>query len=188
MNGPMNGLTRRRALALGAGAWGAFALPLGAETAPHNAPSAVSLLRPAVPVRDARGLALRDAQKQTLRLGDLAGGRAVLLNLWAPWCLPCRREMPSLARLALALGGQGPLVLPLAFDWRGASGVRRFYAEAGIANLPIWLGEGENLSAVLGLEDLPTTAIIDRAGQMVQLIAGEARWDDAATLEWARGL
>lgn len=187
---------RRAALRMGAGAvaglltagppWGGGRPALA--QGPVVVASAVSLLRPAVPPREARKLEMRDGEKRLMRLGELAAGRAVLLNLWAPWCLPCRREMPSLAALAQALGTEGPLVLPLAFDWRGASGVRRFYREIGVSNLPVWLGEGENLMAVLGLENLPTTALINREGHMVQLVAGEAVWDDAATLDWAKAL
>ncbi len=191
-------VNRRQALALALGA-GALTLgaargraevaaEAGAAEAVVAVASAVSLLRPAVPRRAAAALELRGEDKRVQRLGDLAAGRAVILNLWAPWCLPCRREMPSLARLARALDGAGALVLPLAFEWRGATAVRRFFTETGIEGLPVWIGDGANLMATLGLENLPTTAIIDRQGMMVQTIAGEAHWDDPATIAWAQSL
>lgn len=171
----------RRALLLGA-----LAAPVVAR-ASEGAASAVSLLRPMVPVRAAGELLITEAGSAPGSLAQWAG-RPVILNLWAPWCLPCRREMPSLAALAAALEGHRAVVLPLAFDWRGAVGVRRFYSEIGVSRFPIWIGEGENLMAVLGLENLPTTVIISPEGEAVQVIAGEARWDDAATIDWARAL
>jgi hypothetical protein len=96
--------------------------------------------------------------------------------------------MPSLARLAAAVDPARVTVWPLAFDWRGPSAVRRFYAEVGISGLPVLLGDGATLKATLAIEALPTTAILDRNGRMIFEVAGEARWDDAATRDWLSGL
>lgn len=168
-------------------AFGAYALWPAVLRADVQPASAVSLLRPLVPERGASGLAMLDDNRVTVAMSDYAG-HPVILNLWAPWCLPCRREMPSLARLAASLEGFETVVLPLAFDWRGAAAIRRFYDEIGVTNLPVRIGDGENLMETLGLEDLPTTVIIDRGGIARHIVAGEAQWDDPATLDWARTL
>ena len=80
------------------------------------------------------------------------------------------------------------MLVPLAFEWRGPLWVRKFYREVGITGLPVYLGDGENMHETLGLSDLPTTAIIDPQGRHVFTVAGEATWDDAATVEWLSGL
>lgn len=166
---------------------GALALAALPVLAADQAASAASLLRPLTPPRDARALIWRDAEGGSGTFADRAGV-PIILNLWAPWCLPCRREMPSLAALSRALAGHDAIVLPLAFDWRGPASIRRFYGEIGVTDLPILFGDGPNLMATLGLEDLPTTVIIDRDGMATQIVAGEARWDDPATLDWAKAL
>lgn len=153
----------------------------------HFAPSAAALARPAAPVQSATGLTMEDADGNPVALSDYAA-RLYVVNLWAPWCMPCRREMPSLARLSDRLAGSGAYVLPLAFSWQGAIGVRRFYREIGIANLPILIGDGENLKATLGIEILPTTVVLDGAVNHIATVSGEATWDDAATLAWITGM
>lgn len=174
----------RRAVLGGMGAFAVLPRPLLAE---NFAPSAVSLARPVPGLPDATPLQIEDGTGAPVSLADYAG-RIVVLNLWGPWCVPCRREMPSLARLAEVLEGHAVDVMPLAFDWRGASGVRRFYTETGIDNLPVLIGEGENLKAVLDLENLPSTAILDTEGRMRFVVAGEARWDDDKTVDWLRAM
>ena len=178
-------LIERRQFLTGLGT--AMLVPGLARADTHFAPSAATLARTAAPSRDATPLQMVDADGTPRSLSDYAG-QIVVLNLWGPWCVPCRREMPSLARLATALDGKGVTVLPLAFDWRGASGVRRFYRETEIAHLPILIGDGDNLNATLGIENLPTTVILDRAGQTLALIEGEAHWDDEPTQEWLLSL
>lgn len=96
--------------------------------------------------------------------------------------------MPSLSRLKDRLEGTGVDILPLAFDWRGAAHVRAFLEDAGIANLPVRLGDGENLNAVLGLSQLPSTAIVGPSSNCFATVVGEAAWDDDATVSWLRRL
>lgn len=180
----MNGRASRRGFLLGAAA---LALPIRVRAEAAFAPSAATLARPAAPIRNANGLQMRDGGGSPRQIAEFVG-KIVVLSLWGPWCLPCRREMPSLARLADRLDPGRAVVLPLAFDWRGAAGVRRFYRETAITNLPVLVGDGDNLKAVLGIENLPTTVLLNATGQMIARVEGEAHWDDDATLDWISGL
>jgi len=180
----MSALTRRGLLA---GGIATFAASRAWAFEEEAVPSAAALAKAVNPPRDASALLMKDETGTRVPLSQFAG-ELLVVNLWAPWCVPCRREMPSLARLAEAMAGQPVRVLPLAFDWRGASGVRRFYKEIGVASLPILIGDGQNLMATLGLEHIPTTAVIDGTGRHIATVAGEAEWDDAETRDWLLGL
>ena len=137
--------------------------------------------------RDAQGLYMSGEDGARLSISDYAGA-LVVLNLWGPWCQPCRREMPSLSRLAGKVDPARIKVVPLAFDWRGPVWVQKFYDEVAITNLPIVMGDGQNLLNTLGLEKLPSTAIIDKTGHHIATVEGEALWDDDASIAWLKTL
>ncbi len=115
-------------------------------------------------------------------------GQLVILNLWATWCLPCRREMPSLSRLAQWMKNKPCAVLPLAFDRSGTGAVETFYAEMAITNLPVLVGTSANLQEVTSHVGLPSTLILDGEGRLRWSISGEAEWDDPDTLHWLTSL
>jgi len=115
-------------------------------------------------------------------------GRLIVLNLWATWCLPCRREMPSLSRLAQMMDGRPCSVLPLAFDRSGMGAVEKFYADMAIANLPVLVGQTANLQEVTTHTGLPSTLVLDGTGQVRWSVSGEAQWDDPDTLRWLTSL
>lgn len=173
----MTALTRRAMLT------GTGALLLRPTAGWAGAPSASALARPTDPPRDASALKVTEADGTLRHLSDWAGN-VVLLNFWGPWCVPCQKEMPSIARLAERVSGAGLVVLPLAFDWRGPNSVRRFYKDNGILGLPVLMGDGENLKQVLDTELLPSSMLIGRDGHSLFVISGEATWDDDATVNW----
>lgn len=177
-------LTRRAVLA--GGLAGLAAAPALGSGDPF-APSAATLARPAAPPRDLSGLAIHDGLGREVPLSVFAGV-TIVLNFWAPWCLPCRREMPSLSALAERLEGTRMQVVPVGFDMRGPAGVVRFYKDLGVDNLPILLGDPDNYSSVLGTDVLPTTLVIDPTGTERATVTGEARWDDNPTLAWLAGI
>jgi thiol-disulfide isomerase/thioredoxin len=119
-----------------------------------------------------------DDQGHDLTLGDLRG-RVVLLNIWATWCVPCRKEMPTLDRLQAKLGDEDFLVIPLSIDRDGAAGVKRFYQEVGVEKLGIYVDPSGRASHALSVPGVPTTLLIDREGREVARKMGEAQWDGA---------
>ena len=159
----------------------------GRGLAQDTAASAATLAHPAIPAKDARDLLMTDADGNPVSITDYAG-RLVVLNLWGSWCPPCRREMPSISRLVDKIDPAKIAVLPLAFENGNATRVKVFYRSTGITNLPILIGDGQNLQSVLSLSRLPTTAILDKTGIHIATVGGEAMWDDADTLEWLNRL
>lgn len=118
---------------------------------------------------------------RALTLADFRG-RPVLLNVWATWCVPCRKEMPSLDRLQAKLGPSQLLVLPLSIDLQGLPIVRKFYDELGLASLGTYLDQSGAAAAKVNAVGVPTTLLIDREGREIGRKIGPAEWDSAETI------
>lgn len=104
-------------------------------------------------------------------------GRGLVVNFWATWCPPCVAEMPALDALHAAVAAEGLEVLALSSDRGGKAQVEPFYQRTGIRHLGIWLDPRGAAGRALGVRGLPTTVIIDRKGQEVARLEGEAAWD-----------
>lgn len=106
-------------------------------------------------------------------------GKFVLLNIWATWCPPCRKEMPALDRLQKQLGGPDFEVVALSIDQGQQSLylVQEFYLQTGIKSLGIYMDSSGDASRGLGVAGLPTTLLIDREGREIGRKIGPAEWD-----------
>lgn len=127
-------------------------------------------------------------QDATGRMLDLSHfrGRFVLLNVWATWCTPCRKEMPSLDRLQQQLGGEDFEVLALSIDAGGALAVQKFYREMNIRALAVYVDPTSEATSKLRTIGIPTTLLVDREGREVWRKTGAAEWDSADFLEYFR--
>jgi thiol-disulfide isomerase/thioredoxin len=123
-------------------------------------------------------IAFKDGEGRDLTLKSRQG-RFVLLNLWATWCAPCRKEMPALDRLQAALGSDRFEVVALAVDKAGVEGARKFFDETGVRSLAIYVDTTVRAGTTLKTIGLPTTLLIDREGREVGRLTGPAEWDSA---------
>lgn len=104
-------------------------------------------------------------------------GKVVLLNVWATWCVPCRKEMPTLDRLQAQLGGDDFSVVTLSIDREGAAEVGEFYREIGAEHLSVYLDSSGKVGRDLNVIGLPTTLLINREGRELGRVIGPAEWD-----------
>ncbi|MDA8524428.1 TlpA family protein disulfide reductase [Alphaproteobacteria bacterium] len=107
---------------------------------------------------------------------DEAGGLA-LVNYWATWCAPCRKEMPQLDALAARYQNRGVRVVTLSVDRSGAGKGEKFLDELGVKNLMRLYDPSYKSARAVGLIGLPTTLLLDSAGREIGRLAGEAEWD-----------
>ena len=114
------------------------------------------------------------------------GGKVVLLNLWATWCAPCLKELPSLDRLQAQLGGDRFQVIAVSVDRRGAEAVRPFFEKLKISHLTIYVEPKGRLADMIGLQILPSTIIIGPHGLMLGRMIGAAEWDAPEALALLR--
>ncbi len=99
-------------------------------------------------------------------------GRWVVVNFWATWCAPCRKEMPTLD--ALAASGQ-PVVI-VAAGRNPVPAIERFLSETGIAHVAPLRDPKTELARPLGILGLPATLIVNPEGQEVGRLIGDADW------------
>ena len=132
-------------------------------------------------------LAFRDATGRERHLADWRG-RTVLFNLWATWCVPCRKEMPALDALEGKLGGPSFEVVAVNIDTRDPDKPRAWLKEAGVARLAYYADPSakvfQDLKIVGRATGMPATLLVDPAGCEIATIAGPAEWasDDALKL------
>jgi len=127
-----------------------------------------------------------NGQGEAISLADFRG-KFVLLNIWATWCAPCRREMPTLDRLQAELGGPDFAVVALSIDRKGLPAVQEFYAELGLETLPIYVDETGAAQRALSVFGLPTTLLLDRDGNEIGRLLGPAEWDSPEMVSFFRG-
>jgi thiol-disulfide isomerase/thioredoxin len=207
---PRSAATRRIPLAVGAVAVGAligFAAIYGYGAFKHGPAGdsacngAVDLARKIAPLAQGEVAALTMATTP-LRLPDLAfedadgkpkklsdwRGKTVLVNLWATWCVPCRKEMPALDSLQTKLGGKDFEVVAINIDTRDAEKPKNFLKDGNLTRLSYFSDQKakvfqdlKNIGKALGM---PTSVLVDSQGCEIANIAGPAEWasDDAIKL------
>ena len=142
----------------------------------------IAALTPAkAPIRTTQ-IAFRDGEGRDRTLADWKG-RVVLLNLWATWCVPCKKEMPALDALQKTLGGNDFEVVTVNIDTRDPEKARTWLKDNGIAQLSYYADASakifQDLKAAGRAFGMPTTLLIDRQGCEIASLAGPAEWASA---------
>jgi thiol-disulfide isomerase/thioredoxin len=130
-------------------------------------------------------LAFEDVEGKPKKLSDWRG-RIVLVNLWATWCVPCRKEMPALENLQTRLGGPNFEVVAVNIDTRDPEKTNNFLKEANVTRLGYFSDQKakvfQDLKAIGRALGMPTSVLVDAEGCEIATIAGPADWDsDDAT-------
>lgn len=125
--------------------------------------------------KDITGFSFADPVGQTRDLTQWKG-KVVLVNLWATWCAPCRKEMPDLVKLQTALGGMDFEVVAISVDRKGLAASQAFLKEIGAETLTAYIEpEAKSLAALQAL-GLPATILVDRNGKEAGRLLGPAEW------------
>ncbi|MFQ3184114.1 MAG: thiol-disulfide isomerase/thioredoxin [Alteromonas macleodii] len=103
-------------------------------------------------------------------------GSYVVLNFWATWCAPCRKEIPHLSELENEFRGKGLQVVTIATGTNQQPAMERFFQEIGVDNLPLHTDANSALARDMGVVGLPVTLIIDPQGQEIARLIGDADW------------
>jgi thiol-disulfide isomerase/thioredoxin len=132
-------------------------------------------------------LAFQDTDAKPRKLSDWRG-KTVLVNLWATWCVPCRKEMPALEGLQTRLGGANFEVVAINIDTRDPEKPKNFLKEANLTRLDYFSDQKakvfQDLKQVGRALGMPTSVLVDGQGCEIGTIAGPAEWgsDDAIKL------
>jgi thiol-disulfide isomerase/thioredoxin len=132
-------------------------------------------------------LAFADGDGQARKLSDWRG-KTVLVNLWATWCVPCRKEMPALEELQTKLSGPNFEVVAINIDTRDPDKPRKFLQDAKLTRLGYFSDQKakafQDLKAIGRALGMPTSVLVDGQGCEIATIAGPAEWgsDDAVKL------
>ena len=121
-------------------------------------------------------LFVQRADGTQVKISDIEG-RLVLVNFWATWCAPCRKEMPQLDMLAGRYQDKNVKVITLSVDRSGAGKGEKFLNELAVKNVTRLYDASYKSARAVALIGLPTTLLLDENGMEIGRLAGEADWD-----------
>lgn len=104
-------------------------------------------------------------------------GQYTVVNFWATWCAPCRKEMPTLEALDKAFEGKGLDVVTIATGRNPAPAIDKFFTDIGVENLTKYLDPKQALARDMAVLGLPATVILNRDAQEIARLTGDAEWD-----------
>jgi thiol-disulfide isomerase/thioredoxin len=125
---------------------------------------------------------IKDGDGEETSLSAIAGGKPLLVNLWATWCAPCVKELPTLDALA---DRGGPQVIAVSQDTSAPDKVRAFLQQKKIG-LEAFQDSEMGLSAALGSQILPTTILYGSDGKEIWRFTGDLDWTGAKAAEMLR--
>jgi len=109
-------------------------------------------------------------------------GKIKILNFWATWCAPCRKEMPSLDKFQAK--NTDILVFPINVDKPNKAKTKKFFKDLNIKNLQIYFDDELQLVNQFKLRGVPTTILIDKNGFEFARITGDINFDDKKFVQW----
>jgi thiol-disulfide isomerase/thioredoxin len=131
-------------------------------------------------------LTFEDAEGKPKKLSDWRG-KTVLVNLWATWCVPCRKEMPALDGLQAKLAGPNFEVVAINIDTRDPEKPKKFLNDAGLRRLGYYTDEKakvfQDLKSIGRALGMPTSVLVDPKGCEIGTIAGPAEWNSADAIK-----
>jgi thiol-disulfide isomerase/thioredoxin len=135
------------------------------------------------PLRQVPDLVLRRIDGKIVALNDFRG-KAVLVNFWATWCPPCRRELPLLDKLQQASSRRPFEIMAISIDQGGWPVVKRFLKQLNVTHLRPYLDAEGRIAKPVGSEaptpfilwGMPISYIIDQQGRLAGYITGEVDW------------
>lgn len=139
--------------------------PRGLQSFEFSADRAVA---PETPFEDENGLELTMSTFQ---------GKVVLVNLWATWCAPCLKEMPTLDRLRGDMMSESFDVVAISVDKEGPDVAMSYLEDLEVSNLDFYIDENMKLNFDWEAYGLPTTILLDEEGREIGRLTGTAEWD-----------
>jgi len=103
-------------------------------------------------------------------------GKFTVVNFWATWCAPCRKEMPDLSALQAELGSDQFEVVTVATGRNPRPAMEKFFDEIGVVNLPLHTDARQTFARSMGVLGLPVTVIMSPDGMEIARLQGDADW------------
>ena len=160
-----------------------YVMPSG----PVHAPPSLSALVPAKPAVAVPDAAFMDGVGKRHLLSEFKG-RYVLLNMWATWCAPCVKELPSLQHLQDAMAGSNFTVVPVNVGRSDALDTAKFLMSHGAGKLSVNVDTTLALMRTQHVYGLPVTILIDPQGREIARAEGPAAWDDPDAIAYFKAL
>jgi len=130
-----------------------------------------------------KNLAFLDSNQETVELNNYKG-KLVILNFWAIWCAPCKKEMPSLDSLKSNNVLDNLEIFPINVGKDNLKKSQKFFSELNIKNLDIYFDNQNVLTKKLSLRGVPTTIIFNKKGKEFARIIGSIDFSDESFIEW----
>ena len=128
-------------------------------------------------------LVFLDQKKNELNLKDFKG-KLILLNFWATWCAPCKKEMPSLDQLNLNKNLDNLKIFPINIGKDNLKKSLKFFDDLNIKNLNVYFDNPNTLAKKVGLRGVPTSILINKEGYEFARIIGSIDFGDKKFIKW----
>ena len=129
------------------------------------------------------GLTFLDQNNEQINLNEFQG-KLILLNFWASWCAPCKKEMPSLDRLQSNDILNNIKIFPINVGRDTTEKAESFFKELKIQNLDIYFDSPNTLAKEFSLRGIPTTILINKKGEEFARILGSIDFDEKKFIDW----